>query len=388
MRILHYIQSVDFTNGGPPRAVVDQVATMQSRGHDAGLATTVVRDVPADWLENDGDSFPEVIHLEPTGGPLNRLDSSSASMIRDAVGRYDIVHLHGVWEPSNLQVAAACRSARTPHVISLRGMLDDWSMEQSRWRKRLYMLLGGRRMLEGASAVHCTADAELAQSRKWFPRGRGAVVPNLMDMSPYKSIPDPEEARNRWPELQACDFSVLFLSRIQHKKGMEHLIDAMSIMASRGEAPHLMIAGTGDDEYEDRIRKQADDRGLSSRISWVGHVGGDLKNSLFAACDVFALPTSQENFGFVFFESLACGTPVITTDLVDTRDEIERSGGGVIVAQDAAQFADAIDSFRDGRRDAAAMGVSGRDWTLGNLSTEEVSSRFEELYGSCVGQAR
>ena len=60
----------------------------------------------------------------------------------------------------------------------------------------------------------------------------------------------------------------------------------------------------------------------------------------------------------------------------------------MIVAQDAAQFADAIDSFRDGRRDAAAMGVSGRDWTLGNLSTEEVSSRFEELYGSCVGQAR
>ena len=388
MRILHYIQSVDFRNGGPPRAVVDQVATMKARGHEAALATTVIRDVPPEWTDVDAKGFPEVIGLGPVGGPLARLDATSSSTIRQAVGRFDVVHLHGVWEPSNLQVAAACRDAKTPHVISLRGMLDDWSMEQSRWRKRLYMLAGGRKMLERASAVHCTADAELAQSRKWFPRGRGAVVPNLMDMSPYASVPDPEVARNRWPELRACDSSVLFLSRIQHKKGMEHLVDAMSILASRDDAPHLMIAGTGDSEYEERIRKQADDLGLGSRISWVGHVGGDLKNSLFAACDVFALPTSQENFGFVFFESLACGTPVVTTDLVDTRDEIERSGGGVIVSQDAEAFADAIASFRDGRRDAASMGTSGREWTLKNLSTEEVSSRFERLYESCIGESR
>ena len=388
MRILHYIQSVDFRNGGPPRAVVDQVATMKSRGHEAGLATSVIRDVPAEWLEEDADGFPEVVRLGPVGGPLARLDGSSVSTIREAVGRYDIVHLHGVWETSTLQVAAACREADTPHVISLRGMLDDWSMEQSRWRKRLYMLAGGRKMLERASAVHCTADAELAQSSKWFPRGRGAVVPNLMDMSPYASVPDPSDARNQWPELESSDFSVLFLSRIQHKKGMEHLVEAMSILASRGDAPHLMIAGTGDSEYEDRIRKMADDHGLASKISWVGHVGGDLKNSLFAACDVFALPTSQENFGFVFFESLACGTPVITTDLVDTRDEIARSGGGVIIPQDAAAFADAVDSFRDGRRDAVSMGTSGRAWTLKNLSTEEVSSRFEKLYESCLSEPR
>ena len=355
MRILHYIQSVDFRNGGPPRAVVDQVATMRSRGHDSGLATTVVRDVPAEWIERTEDGLPEVVRLGPVRGPLSRLDGGSVSTIREAVRRYDIVHLHGVWEPANLQVAAACRDAGTPYVISLRGMLDDWSM---------------------------------AQSRKWFPKGRGAVVPNLMDMAPYAEVPDPAEARSRWPELASGDFSVLFLSRVQHKKGLEHLIDALAILAKGSESPRLMIAGTGDDEYEARMRSRVTERGLEDRVSWLGHVGGDLKNSLFAACDVFALPTSQENFGFVFFESLACGTPVITTDLVDTRDEIERSGGGIIIPQDAAAFAEAVASIRDGSRDPLAMGTSGREWTLKNLSTAEVSSRFEKLYESCIPDSR
>ncbi|MBC02115.1 MAG: hypothetical protein CMJ34_02255 [Phycisphaerae bacterium] len=388
MRILHYIQSVDFRNGGPPRAVVDQVATMRSRGHDSGLATTVVRDVPAEWMERAEDGLPEVVRLGPVRGPLSRLDGGSVSTIREAVRRYDIVHLHGVWEPANLQVAAACRDAGTPYVISLRGMLDDWSMDQSGLRKRLYLFLGGRSMLERAAAVHCTADAELAQSRKWFPKGRGAVVPNLMDMAPYAEVPDPAEARSRWPELASGDFSVLFLSRVQHKKGLEHLIDALAILAKGSESPRLMIAGTGDDEYEARMRSRVTERGLEHRVSWLGHVGGDLKNSLFAACDVFALPTSQENFGFVFFESLACGTPVITTDLVDTRDEIERSGGGIIIPQDAAAFAEAVASIRDGSRDPLAMGTSGREWTLKNLSTAEVSSRFEKLYESCISDSR
>ena len=123
---------------------------------------------------------------------------------------------------------------------------------------------------------------------------------------------------------------------------------------------------------------------VADRFTWAGHVGGDLKNSLYAACDLFALPTSQENFGFVFFESLASGTPVVTTDLVDTCHEIERSGGGVIIPQNAERFADEIASFASGERDGVAMGAAGRNWTLENLDTSRVAAEFEAVYESRV----
>ena len=167
MRILHYMQAIDFRHGGPPRAVVDQVATMHDRGHDAGLLTTVVEDVPAAWIDgSNAGSTPEVVQLPPVAGPFNRLPSDGRRLAEEVVGRYDIVHLHGVWETSNLQIAEACRAAGTPYVVSLRGMLDDWAMRQKPWKKHLYLLLGGRGFLEGAAAVHCTAEYERQQSRR------------------------------------------------------------------------------------------------------------------------------------------------------------------------------------------------------------------------------
>lgn len=382
MRILHYMSAIDFRRGGPPRAVVDQIATMHNRGHDATIATTVTRDVPESWLEPD--SRPRAVQLPPLQGPFQRLNREAIGRLESLVRDADVVHLHGVWEPSSLQAAATVRRFGRPYVVSLRGMLDDWSMSQGGFKKRLYLRLGGRHYLESAARVHCTADAELEQSGKWFPGGRGVVVPNLIDLSPFAEVPDSSLARDRWPELGSACLDVLFLSRVQYKKGIEHLIDATAILRDRGIPIRVVIAGSGDEAYLDAMKARAESQGVSDSCLWTGHVGGDLKWSLYSACDVFALPTSQENFGFVFFESLAAATPVITTDLVDTRDEIDRSGGGVIVPQTAAAFADAIESFTDGRRQADAMGRHGRDWTLENLDTAAVAARFEEVYEDCL----
>lgn len=385
MRIVHYMQDIDFTRGGPPRAVVDQVATMFGRGHDAGLMTTNVTDVPDAWLDpSAGGETPSVEHLPAVRGSFGRFGRTGLDRLAEIIAGCDVVHVHGVWEPANLQVASICRDAGVPYVISLRGMLDDWSMAQSAIRKRVYLSIGGRRYLESAAAVHCTADAELAQSKKWFPRGRGVVVPNLIDLEPYAEVPDPGAAIEKWSVLGEGGFNVLFLSRIQVKKGIEHLIDAAARLRERGTHVNVLVAGTGDEEYVQAMRARVEAASLEDRFVWTGHVGGDLKNSLYSACDVFALPTSQENFGFVFFESLASATPVITTDQVDTRFEIERSGGGVIIPQTGTAFADAIESFACGERDGAAMGRSGRTWTLENLDTSKVAADFEAVYDSCV----
>jgi glycosyltransferase involved in cell wall biosynthesis len=386
MRILHYMQEIDFRKGGPPRAVVDQVATMHGRGHDAVVATTVDRDVPSEWRQPG--HAPRSVTLPAVAGPLGRLNAAALDTIRREIEHADVVHLHGVWEVSSLQVAAVARRVGRPYVISLRGMLDDWSMAQRGLKKRIYLRLGGRRYLESACRVHCTADAELAQSRKWFPKGRGAVVPNLIDLAPFASVRDAGLARAEWPALAEAPFRVLFLSRVQYKKGIEHLIDAVGLLKDRGHELTAVIAGSGDDAYLAEMKARAESKGVADRFLWTGHVGGDLKWSLYSACDVFALPTSQENFGFVFFESLAAGTPVITTDLVDTRDEIARSGGGVVVPQSATAFAGAIESFLDGTRDSRSMGDAGRRWTLEHLDTATVAARFERLYEDCVSSRR
>ena len=386
MRILHYMQAIDFRHGGPPRAVVDQVATMKARGHLAGLATTVVEDVPDDWLNDDAQAggAPEVVRLPPVGGRLNRLSAEGVRLAKEVVARYDVVHLHGVWETSNLQFAAACRAVGTPYVVSLRGMLDDWAMNQKSLKKRLYLAFGGRRFLEGAASVHCTAEYERIQSKARFGRARSAVVPNLVDLRPYFDLPSPDLAKAEWPALTRKGLKVLFLSRLHPGKGVDMLIDAVAEMRRRTLDVELIIAGNGEPEYEKFLRARATDAGIDQNVTWTGFISGDVKLSLFAAADVFALPTMQENFGFVMFEAMAAGTPVVTTDLVDTRDEIAASGGGVVIPRTVGDFVQALSEFASGRSDAAAMGVIGRKWTLENLSADRVAGAFEKLYDSCV----
>lgn len=145
-----------------------------------------------------------------------------------------------------------------------------------------------------------------------------------------------------------------------------------------------MIAGTGDASYERRLRALVDELGLADRVAFLGMVTGLAKVSLYQASDLVVLPTSQENFGFVVFEALASGKPLITTPGVDTWPEVEASGGGLIVAQDPAKIADAIASLLadPGRR--AAMGDSGRAWALRELDPARVVQRFVDMYADAV----
>ena len=92
------------------------------------------------------------------------------------------------------------------------------------------------------------------------------------------------------------------------------------------------------------------------------------------------IPTSQENFGLVFFEALAAGLPVVTTNLVDTKEEIAQSGAGWIVHQNAAAFADAIEMIVKNPSDIADRKQRGRQWIFDNLATSEIAGQIETMY--------
>ena len=157
---------------------------------------------------------------------------------------------------------------------------------------------------------------------------------------------------------------VLFLSRIHPKKGGETLIRAVAQVRSGGRPCSLVFAGTGEDAYVGSLRALAAELGLEGAVRFVGLVRGAEKLSLYQAAAVLAIPTHQEDFGLVFPESLACGTPVVTTRGVDIWPELESSGGAVIVDRTPGAFAEAIgglvaDADRARARASGRVGAAG-----------------------------
>ena len=379
MRVLEYLHEVDFVHGGPPRAVVDLCQVLARRGHEVILASTSLVDVPPSWQEG-GEGLPRVLEVPPPALPGQRHRRAQLDALAEAVAAADVVHLHGVWEPANITVSKLARDAGTPWVVTLRGMLDDWNMTQKGLKKRLYLQLGGRRVLEDAACVQCTAEGERAQSQKWFPRGSVRVIPNLMDLSDFESLRGPEAAQEAWPVLNGEGPHLLFLSRLHVKKGLEHLLRAMPKLVEAHSGLQLFIAGPGDTAYVESLKRLASQCGVAGHTHFTGQIGGDLKWSLYEAADLFVLPSSQENFGFVQFEALACQTPVMTTTLVDTWSEIVNSGGGIAVEQSVESILDGVLPLLEDRQVLQEMGRAGREWVFEHLSVEHIIGQIEMMY--------
>lgn len=400
MHIVHFVDSTDLRDGGVPRFVMDAARVMAESGHPSTVLTMNTADAPRAWVSNRmGDAgvtpvcprtpLVRLVEQSRVGGKL--LGPQAMRDVRAAIATCDVVHLHCVWSMANLQVAAACRALGVPYVVSAHGMLDDWSMAQSALKKKVYMHLGGRTLLSRAARVHCTAQAEVEQAQRWFPAGRAFVAPCMMDLGEFRTLPGEEVATSAFACVREAKASgtpiVLFLSRVHHKKGIELLIDAAAELRARGQQACYVIAGTGEQAYVDSLMTRAKAAGVADMIHFVGMVKGATKISLYQAADLFALPTSQENFGLVLTEAMACGTPVVTTTGTDIWKDIAASGAGVIADRSGVAFADAIGSLLADRAKLEAMASKARPWVFANFSEDVLTRRFVQMYETAMGQS-
>ena len=367
--------------GGVPRAVLDLCAVLADRGHEVSVLTLDDAEVPQQWT-NDASNVPRVERLARSFGVLPRLGRAALRRFGQHLAQADVLHLHVPWDPVCMQLARVARRRGVPYLISLHGMLDDWCMAQKDLKKRLYLAATGRRLLERAHAVHCTAGAEKDQSEKWYPRGRSVVLPLIFDPAPFEVLPGPELARRAFPGAFDGKATVLFVGRLHPVKRIDLLIESATLLRDDGLAWKVLIAGRGQPPYERTLRRLVEQRQLSECVEFLGFVSGREKVSLYQAADVFVLPSHHENWGFVALEALACATPVVMTRAVNIWPELEASGGTMLVEPSAEAAAQAVRRLVTDQAGLAAMGRRGRAWVLDTLSPGRVVGQYEQLYES------
>ena len=340
--------------------------------------------MPDSWKNNEPDT-PTVTLLGPMQKSRKRLSSEQIALAENAVKDADIAHIHAMWMPSNPQMARVCDSVGTPWVLSTHGMLDDWSMSQSVLKKRLYLATEGRIMLRGATTFLTTAIEEHRQAKKWLKHDNIAVIPYIVDLEPYKNVPSPQEAIDTFGASE--EPTILFLSRVHEKKSIETLIDAAAILQQKGKPIRVLIAGTGEQSYINTLEARAAAAGVGDSVTFLGMVVGDVKLSLYAMVDAFALPTQQENFGLVYPEAMLCETPAIGTKGTDIWRELEE-GGAIIADRTPEAFAIAIEELVKDKEKASELGKQGRQHMLKWLDTETVAQQYEEMYQAAINEPR
>lgn len=378
LRILHYVPALWLEQGGVVRAILDWATVLAARGHQMSLCAYHHLDVPADWLDGTAGK-PRAFLVPKPSPPFKQLSRKAMAMIKAELLSVDVLHLHGPWLDGNRQIAHLARRMGVPYVVSIHGMLDDWAMQKRGWKKRLYMSLAGRRTLNGASCIHCTAAAELDQAKKWFDNPRTVVLPALIDLSPFENLPGRELAMQSLPESARDQPKLLFLSRLHEQKGIDILIRAAGILAQRRVKFILLLAGTGAPAYIHFLKTLVEALKLQDRVNFLGHLNGAHKISMIQTADLFVVPTRHENFGLALVEAMAIGTPLLTTKGTDIWQELQ-SGGAVIAEATPEAFAEKIEQLINNDQDRTARGHQGRSWVFSALSTEKLVTEYEAFY--------
>ena len=380
MKIVQYMSRIKLEDGGVVRAVLDLCGALAARGHDVTLLAGDSSDVPSTW-RSGGDGLPHVHTLQRRSGLLPRLTPQATLDAGRIIQESDVLHLHVPWDPICVQLGRIARRSGVGYVVSLHGMLDEWCMARKALKKRLYMRAVGRGLLEQAAYVHCTAQAERDESRKWYPRGCSHVVPLIFDLAPFERLPGPQLARETYPQAFSGEPVVLFVGLLKPLKRLELLIQSAAILREDGHEVKTLIAGSGDQWYEGRLRRLVQQLRLEDRVEFLGFVSGSEKLSLYQAADVFVLPSRHENWGFVIVEALLCQTPVITTRGVAIWQELEDGGGTVVIEDTPRALAAAIVTLASDKARRQDMGQAGRDWVRRFLDVDELVGQYVSLYG-------
>jgi glycosyltransferase involved in cell wall biosynthesis len=352
VRVLHVISEIDPRQGGTVSALVGLAAAQAGAGVQARVACTFRDGDDLSQVEVLRRQGVDVTAIGPARGPL-RLHPEIKPRIAELVGQADVVHIHALWEEIQHRAARVAAKQGVPYLVSPHGMLDPWSLSQSRWKKRLYLTWRLRRNLNAATALHFTSPIEHQLTAPLRLRPPPVIEPNGLDLTEFQDLPPAGTARARHGVTTRR--MLLFLSRLHPKKGLELLIPAFA----RADLPDttLVLAGPDADGYRAKLERLAAEQGVADRVLFTGMLRGVDRLSAMADADLFVLPSYRENFGIAVAEALATGCPVLISDQVNIWQEIEAGGVGGVVPTRVEPLAAALRAWMvedEPRRLAAA----------------------------------
>lgn len=327
-RLLHIISSVDPRGGGPIEGVRQRGLFLKNLGHTVEVLSLDDPDQPF------VNSFPLKVHaIGPSRGGYGFCRATAPWLKRHARD-YDHIIIHGLWQHHGHAASRALHRMQVPYHVFTHGMLDPWfkhTYPLKHLKKSVYWLLSEYWVLKRAKAVFFTSEEERIRARESFSMYSANEV-----VVPYGTTPPPTDAEPyctkfvlAHPELVGKHL-LLYLSRIHPKKGCDLLIEAFAKVASEHDSVHLLMAGTGDPDMIDSLKRLAQERKIADRITWLGMVQNDAKWEAFMSASAFILPSHQENFGIAVAEALGCGLPVLISDKINIWREIQKDGAGYV----------------------------------------------------------
>jgi len=277
---------------------------------------------------------------------------------------FDILHAHSHLFFSTNMSAAVKKMGAPPLVITNHGLI---SQSAPKWLSDIYTPTVAKWTFDMASKILCYTDSEKEQLESiGVSSNKIAVIHNGIDTDQFSPS---DEDRSK--------FQILWVGRFVPGKGVEYLIDAFAKIKRNYYNIKLLMIGTG--PLKNDVIKQIEALDLSGNVIIKDFVPNSEIPELYRNSDLFVLPSLEEGVPRTILEAMACGVPVVCTNLPQL-DKIVKDCGIVVPVKDSEALATSIEDILSNIPKKKMLGQNGRERVVKNYSWNDTVIKTVELY--------
>ncbi|MDB9466856.1 glycosyltransferase family 4 protein [Dolichospermum circinale] len=311
---------------------------------------------------------------------------------KEAGINYDLVHsnywLSG-WVGMELKKRLGIKQVHTYHSL---GVIKYKTIENIPLVASQRLLVE-KEILETVERIVATSPQEQEHMRSLVSqKGEIDIIPCGTDIQQFGSVTR-EAARTRL-EIDPEAKVVLYVGRFDPRKGIETLVRAVRESKFYESKQLQLIIGGGctpgnaDAKERDRIAGIVNELGMDECTSLPGCLSREILPSYYAAADVCVVPSHYEPFGLVAIEAMACGTPVVASDVGGLQFTVVNEETGLLVPpQNVPAFNHAIDQILSHPQWQQELGKAAKKRVIDKFSWHGVASQLDKLYTQLLQQS-
>ena len=382
MKAAHTTMSISRKAGGLQFSVMGLCKTLRS---EQGVSVEVLSAED----EYSGDDLPKWEPVRPHVYPVRDPTpfGFAPGMLREMRDLApDVVHCHGLWLYPSLATVRWASGGKRPYVISPRGMLDPVDLAKSRAKKRLALWLYQGRHLRNARCMHALCESEAASIRAFGLRTPVCVVPNGVN------LPTTENGQCEAPwnaVIPAGRRILLYLARVNPKKGLTQLVDAVARVKQRNKALLdgwcLAIVGWDQGGYEALLKQRVRESNIEQDVFFLGPMFGKEKEAAYRHASAYTLPSTSEGLPNSVLEAWSYGLPVVMTPQCNIPEGFAASAA-LNARPEPDDLARALEElFQMSDADRADMGARGRQLVCDRFTWSRVAAQTRKVYEWLLG---
>ena len=322
MRILH-ICAYTWETGGPPKVIFDHSEVALRYGHQVSILSPIS---PGErpYTVPDGARLILCPRTPIVSRFFREFSVELYRYLQKHIGAYDIIHCHGLWHFGTLAPFLLDRADRVAKVVTIHGVLDRWVYAHRNRKKQLMDALAQKAFLRRADLIQVTNPDERDDLLRYLgsQHTNVVIIPNGVRIGDFAHLPPKGAFRQKFG-IPADQQLVLFMSRLNAKKGLDLLLPGFQQYHQQHPDAVLVLAGP-DDGYEATTRQFIREHQLGNAMRMVGMLTGTDKKAALADADLFTLPSYSEGFSMAVLEAMAAGTPTLVSDRVGFGETIRQ----------------------------------------------------------------